>query len=327
MTDCFNPHVFAGIMVESGLDSESSSMSPLTPGTPAGTHSTTSPPVPSPYLPTIEVSSTFSLDAGLDPSAPDIVISSSDQVYFFLHSRRLYAASSNRFGGLLPLGLQPTCLEPFICLVNDRAEVLNVVLHCLYEISCDAYRPSLACLAAAVSAQHTYGLDAQRYLARGAPLYDTVLLHAPCSPMETFALAAAHACEELAVAASAYTLHIPLHLLPSAVVHTIGTLYLQRLLRLHSMRIDALKRLLNAPLYPHIAKPYCSAEQRQIVARAFQLACAQVYYTATPALARTGIESGMASLIEAIKCRDCRESLESHIKHLVTEWILADCTI
>ncbi|KAI0342266.1 hypothetical protein BDW22DRAFT_1429130 [Trametopsis cervina] len=294
---------------------------------PVGVSPTTNKAFNPPYLPTIEVSSTFSLDAGLDSAAPNIVIASADRVFFFLHFDKLLAASTNRFGGLLPHGPQPTEMNLLTCIVHDRADILNIVLHCLYEISCGSYHPSLECLDEAICAQKRYGLNAQHYLARGAPLYDTVLQHAPCLPMETYALAATHGCEDLAVAASAYTLHIELQHLDSAMLQRIGIHYLQRLLRLHTTRMGALKRLLDEPLYPHIAKPYCSAEQRQIVGRAFQLAAAQVFYSATPALPRTGIETIMNSLVEAVKCHDCRQALESHIKQLVTQWILTQCTI
>ncbi|KAI0342267.1 hypothetical protein BDW22DRAFT_1357581 [Trametopsis cervina] len=322
MSDYFNPQFFIAATSESSSDSDPPSAPSFEPSTPVSTPSAALPPFVHAGQPMINISSTFNLHATLRPTPPDTVIASADQVFFFVHFHTLLAPSYNFFGGLLPPGLHPTDVKPFTFVVPEPADVLNVILHCLYELPCDAYSPSLDCIDAAITAQTQYGLDPHHYLARGMPLYETVLLHAPRSPIETYALAAAHKCEDLAVAASAYTLPVPLHCVSHDIVDRIGTRYMHRLLRLHISRMDTLKDLLDAPLYPHVAKPHCSAEQRRVVGRAFQLAGAQVYYSATPALARSGIETIMNSLVEAIGCHDCRESLEAHVKKLVTQWIL-----
>jgi hypothetical protein len=161
--------------------------------------------------------------------------------------------------------------------------VLNVVFHAIYDISVDNYSPSFECLLAAVNALKRYGIiPLSHTISRGMPLFNTILNRAISHPMETYALAASEGLEDLAVAASSYTLHLRLYRVPQDLIDKIGTQYIQRLYALHGTRMEMLKELLDKKLFPHVGKPYCSAEQRQVVSRALQLAGAQVMYNATP---------------------------------------------
>ncbi len=183
----------------------------------------------------------------------------------------------NNFGGLITSDTEPTKEEPLTLVLPEISDILNIVLHCIYDIPCDTYHPTFDCLAASLPILMKYGLLLQHHVARGKPLYNTILNYGPVLPLETYTLAASHALEDLAVAASSYTLHIKVYNLPQPIADTIGTKYLQRLHHLHSTRMEGLRALLKEKIFPHVAKPYCSAEQRQVVSRAYHLAGAQVF--------------------------------------------------
>lgn len=172
---------------------------------------------------------------------------------------------------------------PTTLIVPEHSDVLSVVLHTAYGMTCDGYTPSLQCLEVALHAMRKYGLTAQRYISPGNPLYKTILDHAPRQPIEVYALAGANNLEQLAIAASSSTLSLKLHRSISPVLaEKMGALYMDRLYRLHGSRMDVLKQLLDRAVFPHFAKPYCSIEYRQVVHRAYRLATTQVFYDATP---------------------------------------------
>ncbi|KAI0690903.1 hypothetical protein BC835DRAFT_156979 [Cytidiella melzeri] len=278
--------------------------------------------------PAIQISPTFSLNSTLDSVSPDTIIASLDHVFFAVHHHRLLASSVNNFGGCLNPHTKPTHIAPFTFIVQESSDVLNVVLHTTYHLSCDNYSPSFECLYASVQALKKYGfLPLQRLISRGTPLFTTILNRAIQEPIKTYALAAANELEDLAVSASAYTLPVKLHLIPQELVDKIGTRYLQRLYKLHGNRLDNLRELLGKKLFPHVAKPYCSVEKRQVVSRALQLAATQVMYDATPATTRVGIESGLLGVVSSVSCPDCEESVNAHVKDVATQWMIMDRTI
>ncbi|KAI0791651.1 hypothetical protein BC629DRAFT_1593236 [Irpex lacteus] len=277
--------------------------------------------------PTVQVSNTFYAQAHLDASPPNVVLVSSDEIFFLVHYHRLVSASSNSFGGLLAASMDPSGGDPLTFAVPEPSDILNVVLHCIYNLSCDNYHPTFEGLSASLPSLEKYGLALPDYLARGTPLYNTILNFAPFRPLETYTLAASHALEDLAVAASAYTLHIKVHSIPHNLADQMDVSYLQRLHHLHRSRISRLKALLDESPFPHEEKPYCSVEQRQVLSRAYHFAGSQVFYDATPATSRSGIEMVMRGLIEALSCPDCKASLTTHVDEMVKKWMLFTRTI
>ncbi|KAI0683764.1 hypothetical protein BC835DRAFT_1422973 [Cytidiella melzeri] len=264
---------------------------------------------------TIQVSTTFNLNANLDSLRPDAVIVSSDDIFFAVHYHRLITASFNNFLGLLPLDADPRPDSPCTFIIPEHSDLINIALHSIYDLPCDQFRIPLEVLAASLPVLSQYGLSLSRYVARGTPLYNTILNHAPVQAIATYALAASHGLEDLAVAASAYTLHIKLHRMPQQSADKMGTFYLQRLYHLHLSRMDTLKELLDAKLYPHVAKPHCSVEQRQVV-----------NFALCP-LSRPGLEVMLLAHVKAVECADCKASLEAHIQELVMKWMLLQRTI
>ena len=180
-----------------------------------------------------------------------------------------------------------------LVLAAERSDVLNVVLHSLYGLSCDAYHPSFDCICASFPSFTKYGLTPlSRYLRRGTPLFNTFLLHAPLHPIQAYTLAASLHLEDLAVAASSYTLNLNLQhsILPDD-ADRMGERYLFRLYKLHTGRMDDLRAILQrTKLYPHIAGPHCSVEKRKEASFAYGLACAQVWHDASPGQSLSFVE-------------------------------------
>lgn len=171
----------------------------------------------------------------------------------------------------------------FSLIADEPAEVLNVVLHSLYGKSCDMYKPSFECISSSIPVFKKYGLTPlQRYISRDTPLYRTILGLAPLHPVDVFALAVSEKLDELAVAASSYTLTTPLHTIPQPVIDKIGTHYIQRLYHLHGTRKDQLRALLDLRITPHDTTSVCSVENRQLLNRTYDLVAKQIFYSASP---------------------------------------------
>ncbi|KAI0681958.1 hypothetical protein BC835DRAFT_1301071, partial [Cytidiella melzeri] len=252
---------------------------------------------------------------------------STDNIFFAVHYHRLIAASFNNFIGFLPYNAKPLPESPLTFIVPDHSDVINIVLHCTYDLPCDEFNVPFEVLAASLPVLSKYGLSLSRYLARGTPLNNTFLHHAPIRSIDTYALAASNGLEDLAVAASSYTLPIKLHHMPQHSANKMGTFYLHRLYHLHMLRMDTLRELLDARLFPHVEKPHCSVEQTQVVCRSYQLAGAKVFISASPALSRSRLEVMILGLIKAVDCPDCKASLDAHMKDLVMKWMLLQRTI
>ncbi|KAI0812494.1 hypothetical protein BC629DRAFT_1589255 [Irpex lacteus] len=194
---------------------------------------------------------------------------------------------------------------------DEPAEVLNVVLHSLYGKSCDVYKPSFECISSSIPVFKKYGLTPlQRYISRDTPLYRTILGLAPLHPVDVFALAASEKLDELA-----------------PVVDKIGTTYIQRLYHLHGTRKDQLRALLDLRITPHDDTTRCSVENRQLLNRTYDLVAKQIFYTASPAITRVGIEVPMQGLVNSLTCPDCKSSVQRHIEEVCTRWSQFERTI
>ncbi|KAI0342135.1 hypothetical protein BDW22DRAFT_238907 [Trametopsis cervina] len=246
-----------------------------------------------------------------------------------VHSYRLLASSDNHFGGLLPFGDRPPSDKKSLSLtVDEPYDVLNVVLHTVYGMSCDAHHPSIDCLSRSIDVFKYCGLPLRRYLSQnGSPLYTTILNHAVANPVEIYTIAASHSLEDLAIASSLYTLDIRLNEIPDAMADRIGTFYLQRLHKLHGLRMEHLQRLLSRSVPYHEEKAWCSAEKREEVSSAVHVAAIQLFYNATPAITRATIETTISSVADSVDCPDCKQTIALYGRELGTDWSLFGRTI
>ncbi|KAI0688235.1 hypothetical protein BC835DRAFT_1419346 [Cytidiella melzeri] len=266
-------------------------------------------------------------NARQDNPSPDTSIRSSDHVYFAVHSQKLTFASNNHFAGNTTANTPYTPDRPLKLILGEPSDVLNILLHAAYGLPCHSYKPTLACLGAALRALHKYGMTPlDRYTSRGDPLYTAILLQAPNHPFETYALAAAYNLEELAVAASADTLHLKVHHMPSELADSMGARYLQRLYGLHEARGEKMKEIFFVHPEPHQEKSYCSSEQQENTRLDFKLECTRLFWVAST-LSRIDIETSLRPIAVSTTCPDCKELLNEEIEKALTGFAQLRLTI
>ncbi|KAI0774098.1 hypothetical protein C8Q74DRAFT_1316997 [Fomes fomentarius] len=264
----------------------------------------------------VSVSTTFHPGASLLPSPPDLIFLSSDCVFFYVHSTQVLAMSANHWNDLTK-ALED--LGPVVAL-PETANVLNVVLHIVYELSCAHYHPAIDTLIYAVDAMATYGLPPKQYIAPSTPLYSLILNQAPMQPIIAYALAAAHDLYDLAVPVSSHLLSYTLHTLTDEIAMRIGPVYMKRLFFLHLGRLDALKRLLLPPPHPHPPTPNCDFIEQKKLTRAWALASAYLAWDARPDLSTRAMESALCPLADHLSCEVCKQSLADRVKQLIVQW-------
>ncbi|KII91064.1 hypothetical protein PLICRDRAFT_39669 [Plicaturopsis crispa FD-325 SS-3] len=277
----------------------------------------------------ISVSSTFYPGASHYPMPPDLILVSSDSVFFYAHLHVVGFASENGFNSMLPPastthdGEQP---GP-VLRVSESATVLNIVLHAVYDISCAHYTPSFHDLSSATISLNAYGISLKTRIAPTTSLYELILSHASQYPLEVYALASQHDLYDLALEASPHLLSFSLPSLTDAIVQRIHPVYLKRLFFLHLGRADALKRLLLPPPRPHTPTAQCDLAEQKMLTRAWSLAAAYLAWDSRPNLSNEMIESTLVPLGQHLACSLCRRSLEERIQSLVVQWSAVKKTI
>ena len=231
----------------------------------------------------VSVSTTFFPGAQNHALPPDLVVLSSDSVFFYVHLHVLLAASDNDFNSLLPPSsdAKPGPLGPVV-LVPEPSIILNIVFHAVYDISCSHYSPSFESLAGALNAMAKYGISLRTHVAPTTALHSLLLSLAPIYPLELYALAASYDLYDLAVPTSAHLLSFSLASLTDDMAERIGPKYLKRLFFLHFGRADALKRLLLPPPHPHPPTLTCDYAEQKRLTRAWALASAYLAWDARP---------------------------------------------
>jgi hypothetical protein len=275
----------------------------------------------------VSVSTTFFPGSQHLATPPDIVLVTTDNVFFYVHSHLLLIASENRFRGLLPT-LQPSSnAQISVVSVPELSTVLNIVLHSVYDMSCVHYSPSFATIITAVNRLAVYGISPKTRIAPSTHLFSLLLSYAPLYPLELYALAASHDLYDLAVSTSSHLLSFPLSSLTDEMAQHIGPIYLKRLFFLHFGRSDALKRVLLPPPHPHAPTPSCDFAEQKKLTRAWALASAYLAWDARPDLSTSTMESALRSLSEHLTCKPCTEALNDRIKNLVKQWSMVKMTI
>ncbi|KAF8974299.1 hypothetical protein BDZ97DRAFT_1646763 [Flammula alnicola] len=268
----------------------------------------------------VSVSTTFFPGAQHLPIPPDIVLLSSDSVFFYVHSHILIAASENGFRGNLPSPSPCSKDQETVVHLPDNSTVLNIILHTVYDMSCAHYSPPFASLISAVNRLPIYGIPPKARIVPSTPLFSVLLAHAPLYPIELYALAASHDLYDLAVSTSPHLLSFPLASITDEMAEKIGPVYLKRLFFLHFGRSDALKRVLLPPPHPHAPTHLCDFAEQKKLTRAWALASAYLAWDARPDLSTSTMESALWPLAEHLTCEQCQQSLRDRIKNLVVQW-------
>jgi hypothetical protein len=265
------------------------------------------------------------------PQLPaDLILLSCDSVLFYVHSQRLIDASFNGFNSYLPRQhsqMYPSDLKLTVIVLPESSEVLGIVLHTLYMMSCSHFCPTSEIIVQAVQALKTYGTSIKDYTAPSMPLYQLILSRAPLYPVELYAVASENDLLELATAISPHLLGYDLSSLTDVLCLRIGATYLKRLFFLHLGRSEALKRLLVAPPALHGPTADCDFAQQKKLTRAWTLAAAYLAWDPRPDLSTSTIEYALGSLDEYLTCGLCQQALQIRIKQLVIGWASIKRTI
>ncbi|KAI0778501.1 hypothetical protein BD413DRAFT_609104 [Trametes elegans] len=274
----------------------------------------------------ISVSTAFHPSLTVDDCLPDLILVSSDGVHFYVHSRRILAASSNNLGGLFPSDHNRDVLGPPTITVQS-SDVLNVALHAMYGFSCLHYFPTLEVVDAALLALIQYGVAFHPPAAPSQPLYQLLVSYAPYRPLDAYALAAQHALEEAAVAISSHLLAFDLASIPDEAAQKMGPLYLKRLFILHQSRIRALRNILFKPPQGHLPAPGCTQETAQQLMRAWALAAAQLVWDVLPSVSTGAIRALFDPLATKLDCALCAVALRRRVQEVEFEWSAVKRTI
>lgn len=286
----------------------------------------------------VSVSTTFFPDNTLDPLPPDLALLTTDSVFFYVHSYILLNGSDNSFNSLISTSLPKTPGgQNEIFRMAETSIVLNVVLHCIYNLPCVHYDPSFETLMAAVNALKLYGINAHNLIVPSSPLYTTLLSQAPLRPLDTYILASTYDLYDLAVATSSHLLSFPLASLTDEAAKRMDPIYLKRLFFLHFGRVDALKRILFTPPHPHAPTSSCGFTEQKKLTRAWAFAAAYLAWDARPGtflysystsplitpfldIPTSVLESALTPLEKHLACDLCREALSQRIKILIRQW-------
>ncbi|PCH43902.1 hypothetical protein WOLCODRAFT_122822 [Wolfiporia cocos MD-104 SS10] len=275
----------------------------------------------------MSVSTTFHPNAVVDQLPSDLILVSSDKVYFHVHCYRILGASENGFCSLLPPKAQVQRGGTQMITLAEPADVLNVVMHTIYNFSASQFMPSFEALEAALGALVKYGVPLKQCVVSGSPLFALLLSSAPTRPIDTFALAGSHELEDLAVAVSPHLLAYSLPSLTDELARRIGPVYLKRLFILHYGRNEALKGLLLHPPNPHMETPDCSDAQQRYLTRAWALASAHLVWDARPNLSVNLLQATLRPLEKDLTCELCKQSLKERIAQVVADWSAVKRTI
>ncbi|KAI0769646.1 hypothetical protein BD413DRAFT_627354 [Trametes elegans] len=338
---------------ESSLSNEPPDTHTTNPTNASGGVSEASEPNPTPVAIAMEhpgdatISAAFQPSLRVDERLPDLIVISSNNVYFYAHRHRIANASSNGFGGRFlddsvsyGHGYLPSIHLP------ESGDVLNVVLHVMYGLPCTHFHPTLETVEAALDALVKYGVPLQVHAAPYQPLHQLILSLAPYRPVETYAVVGQHALEDLAVPISGHLLSFDLSRITDPLATKMGPVYLKRLFLLHTTRLAALKDILLRPPAAHPRTPGCDPATHGSLTRAWALATAQFVWDASPsepvfavddsplfettssraaALFSPGISfNSLRAMLEpigeSIVCESCRAMLQQRIQEVVYLW-------
>lgn len=231
----------------------------------------------------VTISTVFHPALSTDLGLPNIVLVSTDEVHFYVHAERVLQKSENRLNALIPSDIgQTTQGSRLVGTTGDTAEVLNIILHVIYEWPCTMFAPTFDSIEAAIAGLETYSVSLKDCLAPEKPLRVLLLNHASVRPMEIYAMAASNELEEFAVIMSSHLLSYRLAALPDELAARMGARYIYRLAVLHYNRMEKLKKLVLSAPDVHAITDTCSFTQQRDLTGAWALASAHLSWEATP---------------------------------------------
>ncbi|KAG8718410.1 hypothetical protein FRC08_005312 [Ceratobasidium sp. 394] len=272
------------------------------------------------------------LSSRFNPTEPgfqeaDLVLLTTDAVFFYAHTSELLRQSSNYFGNLIAeerisKGDSTQCTSrgtyiidpPELKLVDYSSDVLELVLDAVYKRSTESLAPSIATLRDAIAALVSLGYCPKDMVVPGSELFVRSLEAAETEPLQVYALAAQHSLELLAVAASGLTSAHSLDDVSDELALQMGPIYLKRLFLLHMQRAQEVRHSVHLPLELHaIGSPpgvKCNEKVQESVNDVWTLASGYVVVHGDP----DGLDEVVSSFVGHLSCEICGESLKARMK-------------
>ncbi|KAF8308476.1 hypothetical protein DL93DRAFT_2086805 [Clavulina sp. PMI_390] len=212
--------------------------------------------------------------------------------------------------------------------LHEKAEVLNLLLHAVYNLNPARYAPSLETLSYLPGALLNYGFSLDEHLSPDSELTRLYLNYARNQPVDVYALAAAYGLEYIAQKASRPSLATPLTNVTDEQVIMMGSVYLRRLIHLHNHRLEALKKiLLTLPArHPRNNPVACDGTEASVL-RAWALATAYLAWEARPDMSSVKLAQVLAPLLDSVKCSVCKNNLQMRISSVLSSWAQVKDTI
>jgi len=276
---------------------------------------------------TISMSTAFHPDANFDPNPTDHILISVDKVFFHVHSHVLQNSTSNFFNSVFlspPImwrGLGPSYM------LDDRADVLNVLLHTAYHRSVAPYSPTVETIVLTLDALHKYGMPFDHFLAPATPLFTYIVSQAALSPIDVYMAAARYRLEDLAVPVSTYLLSFPLSGITDEMADRMGAVYLKRLIMLQISRTDELRKLLLTPPSTHPDTLQCGFVEQRTLTREWTLSTSELSWQIRPDFSANLLQATLESLNNRLTCEQCKKNLSARVRQIVLEWTLSKRTI
>ncbi|KAG9047784.1 hypothetical protein FS837_001492 [Tulasnella sp. UAMH 9824] len=309
----------------------------------------------------IRVSTTF-FPSALLPNVPDggrsdLIVHTSDTVFFYVHQSVLRARSSNDFGMLLSTQYYTPNTSPSThreihdqnqgtrdyfhdesgdsmpvtkssppdqgntiptIFVSEESVVFNLILHLTYGMPCSRYGPGIEVISGALEALPRYGLPTP---GPTNEIWTVLLRQAEADPLRVYSLGAAYAVDSVCTQSSEHTLNTPLSSLSEADAMTMGAIYLRRLFFLHFGRVEALKRILGPPPDTHPDSTACFEVTQRAVKKAWKAALAELLLAEMPqATPVSSIVSAFGPIANSTHCLVCKEKVQERIASVVQKW-------
>lgn len=270
------------------------------------------------------ISSAFPPDSEQLPPDPDLILYSRDYVHFCVHESIL--REKGAFCHLIP-STGGDCENTPIIRLGDSSNIVNIILHAIYERSLDAFCPTLDEVIMAVDRMPAYGIQPQAIITRSNPLYVFTLSISPIYPLQVYAFAARHKIESLTVDCSSHLLSFPLDSISDDVAALMGPLYLKRLFELHRRRQRELRELILRPSRPHAPSRRCDFTKQREVDKAWTVAAACLVADGRADVSNNKLHETFKTVLSHTNCRLCRDSVTDRIQRIIEEWSSSKTTI
>ena len=249
----------------------------------------------------VSMSTTFCLGAIDDPYPTDVLLLSSDNVYFCVHSITLLQHSLNKFGGYLKEVIQPIPL-------SSHSEVINLALYALYDLNPSAFNPTTGLMTQALLFLIDHGILPKDCITSTNPFCASVHKLGVQCPLETYMMVAYFDLEHLAIDVSRNLLSLALQDITEQVALMIGPTYLRRLFWLHLGRIDRLKRLMFQVPEAHGQNKDCYDSEQRLLQLEWRSLAVALAPEATPAMGPSQLYKAFLPITQKNSlCPDCVE--------------------